>query len=198
MQLKPGKLFLLSAPSGAGKTSLLEQAVERVGSEFNLERVVTYTSRKLLAAEQQGIHYHFLTEEEFLSKLREDFFVEHSTAYGRYYGFPKEVLAQVLSGRNYIGIVDMAGAASIKAAFDEAILIGIRPSNAAILERRLAHRGRETQKEIGFRLKLAYDELQVMTNGLFRYVVMNDDFDAALNRLITIIRQEISSVEDAR
>lgn len=189
---KKGTLFVVTAPSGAGKTTLVQQVVSSLSSEYALEKVITYTTKQPRPGERQGIDYHFLTEADFLERISEGFFVEHSTAYGAYYGFPKEVFSFLLEGRSYLGIVDIAGAQAIRSYSSEAILIGIRPPSYEALKERLAHRAEDTAEAINFRLSLAHDEMDLLNDSLFRYIIINDHLDESVKSLERIVRKELS------
>ncbi len=190
--MKKGTLFLVTAPSGAGKTTLVVDVIKRIGQEYNLQKVITYTTKSPRPGEVPGKDYHFLSEQEFIIRLSEGFFVEHSTAYGAYYGFPKEVFGFLQEGRSYMGIVDLAGAESIKSYADEAVLIGVRPPDVASLEARLTSRAEDSTEAITFRLGLAQDELAKMQQEFFNYVIVNDIFEEALTELEAIVRDELS------
>ena len=189
--MKKGKLFLVSAPSGAGKTTLVQQVISQIGHECCLQKVITYTSKKPRAGEVQGRDYNFLSEMDFEQRIAEGFFVEHSTAYGSYYGFPKEVFSFLKDGRNFMGIVDLAGAESIRAYTSEAILIGVRPPDIAALAERLTGRAEDSEKAIAFRLGLAHDELSKIHEGFFNHVIINDEFERAVKALEAIVRGEL-------
>lgn len=189
-----GKLFVVTAPSGAGKTTLVSQVVARLSSEYNLKKVITYTTKQPRPGERSGIDYHFLKEAEFKNRIGTGFFVEHSTAYGAYYGFPKEVFTFLESGESYIGIVDLDGAASIKSFNSEAILIGIRPPDKRALKERLTGRAEDSEDAIAFRLGLAEGELDRITQDFFHYIIVNDVFVEAVDELEQIVRHELSSV----
>lgn len=189
--MKKGKLFLVTAPSGAGKTSLVQQVIRTIGHECCLQKVITYTSKEPRLGEVQGRDYNFLSEKEFKHRITEGFFVEHSTAYGAYYGFPKEVFSFLEDGRNFMGIVDLAGAESIRAYTSEAILIGVRPPDVEALKERLAERAEDSDAAVQFRLGLADDELEKIHEGFFNYVMVNDEFEKAVKALEAIVRGEL-------
>jgi guanylate kinase len=189
---KRGKLFLVSAPSGAGKTTLVQQVIKQIGPEYGLEKVITYTTKEPRPGEVNGKDYHFLSELDFKKRLAEGFFVEHSTAYGAYYGFPLEVFSFLETGRSFMGIVDLAGAEAIRAHTDEAILIGIRPPSVASLEERLIGRAEDSDQTIQFRLSIARHELERISEGFFNHVMVNDDFERAVRALVAIVRDELA------
>ncbi len=192
MQKKQGKLFVVTAPSGAGKTTLVQHVIARLSPEYQLQRVITYTTKQPRKGERNGIEYHFLEEEAFKQRIGEGFFIEHSTAYGSYYGFPKEVFTFLSEGKSYMGIVDVAGATAIKAYSEHAILIGIRPPDQQVLEQRLMQRAEDSASAIAFRLGLAEDELACLEEGLFKYIIINDLLDDAAQKLEAIVRKELA------
>ena len=191
MSVGKGKLFVVSAPSGAGKTTLVKQVVAHLSHECDLHKVITYTTKQPRPGERQGIEYHFLQEDEFKKRITQGFFVEHSTAYGSYYGFPKEVFTFLKQGKSYMGIVDLAGAESIKAYSSEAILIGIRPPDPEALAQRLKDRAEDSSEAISFRLGLAKEELDLIQEGFFKHIIINDVLEEAVARLETIVREEL-------
>jgi guanylate kinase len=191
MESPKGKLFLVAAPSGAGKTTVVQQVVARLCPEYPIHKVVTYTTKQPRAGERQGIEYHFVTQTDFLMKITQGFFVEHSTAYGSYYGFPKEVFSWLSVGRSFIGIVDIAGVKAIRAYSDEVVLIGLRPPTEQILAERLRHRAEDSPSDIAFRLSIAQNELAHIDENFFNYIIINDLLDDATRQLEEIIREEL-------
>jgi guanylate kinase len=187
-----GKLFVISASSGAGKTSLVLKLIERVGKKYDLMRVVTYTTKQPRSTEVPGVDYHFVQESEFLKKIEQDFFIEHSTAYGAYYGFPRKVIDQLKKGTHYIAIVDTSGARALKKHVDSIVLIWIEAQEAA-LKKRLALRGRESTEEIDFRVQISRDERERKDEELFHYKIMNENFESALKELESLVIKEIES-----
>lgn len=188
---KSGKLFIVSASSGAGKTTLVRHVVNRLG-HAGLKRVITYTTKAPRKEEVAGVDYHFLTEEEFKEKIAQDYFVEHSNAYGAYYGFPRMVLGEVAVGAFYITILDRAGAAALKAHMDNVVLIWIKPPTQESLQQRLVGRAQDDALTIASRLALAEQEraLEEQEN-LFHHVIVNDEFHVAAGLLEEIIRKEL-------
>lgn len=190
---KTGKLFIISAPSGAGKTTLVAHVIERLGQECSLRRVITYTTKRPRVGEADGVDYHFLSEEEFKGKLLQNYFVEHSTAYGAYYGFPRSVMHEVEDGASFIVVLDRTGAAALKAHTNDAILIWIRPPTYESLRIRLTTRAQDDQDTITYRLALAQKELEAEAQeSLFNHVIINDDFHVALGQLEKIVRDELA------
>ncbi len=190
--MRKGKLFVITAPSGAGKTSLVKQVITSIGHECGLQKVITYTTKAPRPGEVSGRDYNFLSEGEFKERIVQGFFVEHSTVYGAYYGFPIEVFSFLEAGKSYMGIVDLAGAESIRAYTSEAILVGIRPPDVASLEQRLTGRAEDTDKAIQFRLSLAHEELEKINEGFFNHVIVNDEFEEAVKALEAIVRKELT------
>src|SRR5581483_10666268 len=111
--IKPGVLFIVSAPSGAGKTTLVNAALGSLKSSHAIERVITYTSRMPREGEIPGVDYHFISELEFQSRIKDGFFLEWSGAYGTYYGTPRGLLEDLEKGHHRILIPDRNGAQKI-------------------------------------------------------------------------------------
>lgn len=180
-------IFVISAPSGAGKTSLVESVLARKQSNVLLERVVTYTTKSPKPGELHGKDYYFISTSEFEQKIAEDFFIEWSNAYGHYYGSPRSMLAAREKGISSIIILDRTGAHNMLLRVPDAILIWIMPPSIDILEKRLLVRGRETPEQIKKRIELATQELAAeKKNSLFHYCVQNDDFVNASQKLEAI------------
>ena len=110
---KIGKLFVVSAPSGTGKTTIVNYIIEKYGRYFNISRVITYTTKKPHESEQDGLDYYFLNEKEFVQKAKENFFIEHSKDYGHYYGSPVSIVHELNFGKSYILVLDQKGAKNV-------------------------------------------------------------------------------------
>lgn len=187
-----GKLFVISAPSGAGKTTLVTTIIERIARYVPVKRVVTYTSKSARPTEIQGTDYHFLSEAEFEAKIGQGFFMEWSAAYGCYYGSARTVLEEVEQGQTYILIIDRVGAEKIAQQYDKAALIWIYTKGLEVLKERLESRETETEQQVCHRLECARREIeQELKTPLYRYHVLNDDFDRAVRKLEKIIRYEL-------
>lgn len=190
--MNKGKLFIISAPSGAGKTTLVKEVIERLQETYALERVVTYTTKKPRSNEVNGVDYHFITQEDFIKKIEDGFFVEHSTAYCAYYGFPRSLLDEVEQGAYYLAILDRNGAEAIKAHKDDVVLIWIKPPTKESLHERLTGRAQENEQEMMYRLALADKELALEDQTPFyHHVIVNDDLRTAAEQLELIIRQAL-------
>ncbi len=188
----PGKLFVISASSGAGKTSLANVVIERVGAQCSIERVVTYTTKKASSQEEHGKDYFFVTPQEFQERIQQGFFIEWSTCYDNYYGSPKNILTGMAQGRSYVAILDRLGTQAVAERVSDAVLIWIHTSDINILRDRLEKRARDSAEQIERRLQIATQELEQETNNrLYKYHVLNDDFDAAANELEHIVQAEL-------
>lgn len=188
-----GKLFILSAPSGAGKTTLVTALLERFGRYYTLERVITYTSKAPRQTERPGIDYHFISPEEFERKINEGFFMEWSKCYGTYYGSPRSVLDEVARGKSFIAILDRLGAQNIvRNSYDQAILIWLYTHSMNDLRVRLEGRNTETQEQIERRLVLAQQEIyEECVSPQYHYHILNHDFERALKKFERVLRREL-------
>lgn len=187
-----GKLFIISAPSGVGKTSLVIALCEKYGCMFNLERIITYTSRNPRIDEINGFHYYFLSKSDFEKKIESGFFLEWSCDYGSHYGSPRHILKDLTQGKSYIVILDRKGARSLKSYFKNSILIWIKPPSLETLKFRLSNRATGSENEIQRRLELAKIELESEeTEKFFQYNLINENFDLTLNNLSLIVRNEL-------
>jgi guanylate kinase len=178
-----GELWVISAPSGAGKTTLVRKLLER---DPTLKFSISYTTRKPRSSEIHGRDYFFVSEAEFLEMKREDAFLEHAKVFDHWYGTGSEHVAALQSaGFTVVLEIDWQGARQVRERAKGSHSVFILPPSAAELERRL--RGRKTDSEavIARRLK---DALGDMTHwNEFEHVIVNDDFDAALERLAAVI-----------
>ncbi len=182
--MKQGKLFVVSAPSGAGKTTLIEELLKRWGKLYNLQRGITYTTRAPREGEKNGVDYNFISIEEFQHKIEAGFFIEWSTWYDHFYGSSIEVIKGLKTGVSYILIVDRLGASKIVSKFPGAVLIWITPPSLEILEDRLRLRGKDSEATIINRLKKAAIEIEEeKQKSLYNYHFINDVFEDVLRNI---------------
>jgi guanylate kinase len=178
-----GKLFILSAPSGAGKTSLANALVE---SMPELEFSVSHTTRAARPGETHGVHYYFVSREEFDAMVALGRFLEHATVFGNSYGTSRAAVDGVLArGKSVVLDIDWQGARSIKTRMPEAVTVFILPPSRAALRERLVKRGQDPAEVIERRMHEATSEMSHYLE--FDHVVVNDDFEAALADLRAIV-----------
>lgn len=181
-----GILFVVSAPAGCGKDTILEKVLERCE---NLHYSVSATSRAMREGEVDGKSYFFRTREQFRDMLDNSELLEYTEYCGNYYGTPKQTVLDTLeSGKDVVLKIEVEGAANVKKIFPEAVLIFILPPSMTELERRLHKRGTEAEEIIQKRLKIAENEMKFAPQ--YDYVVVNGDLDAAIDDFITVIRAE--------
>lgn len=189
-----GKLFIFSAASGTGKTSLARALVE---STPDVAFSVSHTTRAPRPGEQHGVHYYYVTREEFDRMAANGEFVEHATVFGNSYGTSKLAIEdQIRSGKSVILDIDWQGARAIKQWRPEAVSIFILPPSRAALRERLTNRKQDSQEVIDRRMREAVAEMSHYSE--FDLLVVNDDFDAALEDLRAILRGEASHVRPVR
>lgn len=188
-----GSLFVVSAPSGAGKTSLIHAVLTDLKSSHEIQRVVTYTTKKPRAGEVDGKDYHFISKELFEKLAKEGFFLEYSTDYAAYYGTPADISLKLAQGISLVLIIDRRGARQIVAKMPEAVLIWIDAPGLQELERRLRGRGTETESQISYRLEQAKIEIeQESRESLYPYHILNDNFLSAAQHLKRLIIDQIA------
>jgi guanylate kinase len=181
-----GTLFIFSAASGTGKTSLAKALVE---SSPDIAFSVSHTTRAPRPGEQHGVHYYYVTREEFDRMVANGEFVEHATVFGNSYGTSKKAIEdQIQSGKSVILDIDWQGARAIKKWRPEAVSIFILPPSRAALRERLTNRKQDSQEIIDRRMREAVAEMSHYRE--FDHLVVNDDFDAALTDLRAILRGE--------
>jgi guanylate kinase len=179
-----GRLFVIAAPSGAGKTSLVRALMERApGLQFS----ISYTTRKQRPNEVHGRDYFFVSRDDFEAMVARGEFLEHARVFDNYYGTAlSQVEASLASGQDLILEIDWQGAQQIRRALPECCSIFILPPSRAELERRLRGRGTDAADVIQRRLQDAAADMTHWSE--FDYVVVNDDFDQALGELQSIVR----------
>ena len=189
-----GKLFIVSAPSGAGKTSLVDNVLPRLQNEYPIDRLVTYTSRGKRSGEREGIDFNYISDKEFKNKIDQGFFVEWSKAYDHYYGSPAGVIQDVSSGKSKILVIDQVGAKKLAARISDTVGIWIYTPTVDVLRQRLLDRGHNNLEQIERRIKRAAFELeQEAKNKFYKYHILNDIFDDASQNLELILVKELKS-----
>ena len=179
-----GNLFIITAPSGAGKTSLVKSILMH---DAQIKLSVSHTTRTPRVGEDNGVHYHFVSEEQFLSTLNEGGFLESADVHGAKYGTSQLAVDRALqAGYDVILEIDWQGAAQVRAIYPQAISVFILPPSVETLEQRLNNRGQDSLQVINQRVAAAREEMSHVVE--FDYVTINDNFDMALQDLLAIIR----------
>ncbi|CAM2934232.1 guanylate kinase [Acinetobacter celticus] len=178
-----GLLFVVSAASGTGKTSLVKALLERVN---NLHVSVSHTTRDQRPGELDGVHYHFSTKEDFLASVQDGGFIEYAEVFGNYYGTAQRtVKEQLAKGHDVLLEIDWQGAEQVRKLFPESKQIFILPPSQFDLRQRLSNRGTDSVEVIEHRLSCAVEDMQQYVN--FDFVIINDDFNKALHDLEAVI-----------
>lgn len=181
-----GILFIVSAPSGAGKTSLLRELVPADGQ---LVMSVSHATRAMRPGEQDGVHYHFVSVERFEALVAQGAFLEHARVFDNYYGTSEAaVRGQLAAGLDVVLEIDWQGAQQVRRRFPDAVSIFIAPPSIAALRDRLSGRGQDSAEIVDRRMADARSELSHFPE--YDYLVINDDFDVALGELRAIVTAE--------
>lgn len=180
----PGTLYVIAAPSGAGKTSLVKRLLE---SEKDVRLSISYTTRVPRPGEENGREYHFVDVETFRRMIDQGDFLEWAEVHGNFYGTSKTWIVNQISGGNDVLLeIDWQGAQQVRAVFPEAIGVFILPPSLEELQRRLTGRGTDSAEVIARRLAAAQAEMRHV--GEFDYAIINDIFEQALDDLRSILR----------
>ena len=178
-----GLLFVVSAASGTGKTSLVKALLERVN---NLHVSVSHTTRGQRPGELDGVHYHFTQKQDFIDLVEQGGFIEYAEVFGNYYGTAQATVKdQLAKGHDVLLEIDWQGAQQVRNLFPESKQIFILPPSQFDLRERLSNRGTDTVDVIEHRLGCAVEDMQQYVN--FDYVIINDDFNKALHDLEAVI-----------
>jgi guanylate kinase len=179
-------LFIVSAPSGTGKTTLVERLVQCVPG---LRMSRSYTSRPARLGEHDGVDYNFITRERFEAMVREGQFLEWADVFGNYYGTSAADTETLLArGEDVVLVIDVQGARQVRSRGIETIGIFVLPPSAVVLEQRLRGRSKDSEEQIRRRLEVASAEVNEYSR--YEYVVINDEIDAAVGRLQSIVGAE--------
>lgn len=178
------KLFIITAASGTGKTSLVK---ELLATTDNLSVSISHTTRQPRPAEENGVHYHFVDVAQFEQLLADEAFLEYAQVFDNYYGTSKQAVQSLLDqGIDVILEIDWQGALQVKQKFTDAVMIFILPPSREALRSRLSNRGQDSDEVIEKRLAGSLTEMRQYDK--FDYVVINDEFAVALSDLQTIVR----------
>jgi len=185
-QRSRGLLFVVSAPSGTGKTTVVERLVQIV-PDLGLSR--SYTSRAMRAGEQDGVDYNFITRERFEAMIAEDAFLEWADVFGNLYGTCKaDSERELAAGRDLVLVIDVQGARQVRSHGANAIGVFVLPPSFEALERRLRGRSKDSEEAIRKRLATARREIRAVAE--YEYVIVNDELDACVDRLRAIVLAE--------
>ena len=179
-----GTLYIVSAPSGAGKTSLLRKVVEL---DDSVCVSVSHTTRPLRPGEKDGVHYHFVDKASFEAAISDGDFLEHAEVFGNHYGTSRrQVTEQLAAGKDVVLEIDWQGARQVREHMPEQVSIFILPPSREALLERLQGRGQDDDEVIKRRMQAATQEMSHYEE--YDYLVVNDDFEVACNELAAIFR----------
>jgi guanylate kinase len=180
----PGNLFVVVAPSGAGKTSLVKKLLER---EPNVHLSISYTTRAPRPGEVDGRDYHFVDRATFEKMIEAGDFLEHANVYGNYYGTSKRWIEQELAGDHDVLLeIDWQGARQVRALFRNMVGIFILPPSIQELRKRLESRGKDSRETIERRMASAREDISHVLE--FEYIIVNERFEEALADLESVVR----------
>ena len=190
--MQRGKTFIVSGPSGVGKSTVLSALMEE---RKNLYFSVSATTRQPRPGEENGVHYHFLTLDTFREWIAQDEFLEHAEFVGNCYGTPKKYVYEAMDrGQDVILDIEVQGAMQVAEKMPEVVRIFIAPPSWTELERRLTERGTDTPEKIQGRLARAKEEVKLA--GTYDYFVINDSVENAVRELNAIMTAEHCKPQD--
>ena len=191
---RPGLLFVVSAPSGTGKTTVVERLVQIV-PDLGLSR--SYTSRPIRAGESGGVDYNFITRARFEEMIAADAFLEWADVFGNLYGTAAADAERALAGgRDLVLVIDVQGARQVRRRCAETVGVFVMPPSYEVLERRLRGRSKDSEAAMQRRLQTARAEVAAFTE--YDYVVVNDELEACVERLRAIVVAERNRLRSAR
>ena len=190
MAKAPGNLFILAAPSGAGKSSLIKALLERHSESHNhnceMQVSVSHTTREPRPGEIDGVHYHFVSRDSFASLIKQNVFFEWAEVFGNFYGTSRVVIENTLNqGIDVFLDIDWQGARQVKAQIPDTATIFVAPPSNDELRRRLTGRNQDSRDVIDKRMEKAKSEIAHYHE--FDYIIVNDDFNSALEELSAIV-----------
>ena len=189
-----GLLFVVSAPSGTGKTTVAERLVQVV-PDLALSR--SYTSRAIRAGEVDGIDYNFITRARFEQMIAAEAFLEHADVFGNLYGTgAADAEAYLAAGRDLVLVIDVQGARQVRVRCAGTVGVFVLPPSFQILEQRLRGRSSDTEEAMQRRLQTARDEVAAFTE--YDYVIVNDELEACVDRLRSIVLAERARLRSMR
>ena len=192
--LRRGLLFVVSAPSGTGKTTVVERLVQIV-PDLALSR--SYTSRPARPGEADGVDYNFVSRPRFEEMIAADAFLEWADVFGNLYGTcAADAEAHLTTGRDLVLVIDVQGARQVRKRFADIVGVFVMPPSFDILERRLRGRSKDPEDAIQRRLQTARDEVAAYTE--YDYVIVNDELEACVDRLRAIVLAERTRLRSAR
>ena len=184
-----GTLFIISSPSGAGKSSLLTALLSRYNSDGRMALSVSHTTRAMRPGEENGVHYHFVSKEEFQALIARDAFFEWAEVFGNYYGTSKELIEQALAnGIDVFLDIDWQGAQQVRSKMPNCKSIFILPPSLQELEQRLIGRGQDSVETISARMTKAISEITHYHE--YDYLIINENFEQALDEIKAILVAE--------
>ena len=189
-----GKLIVISAPSGTGKTTVVKKLLQQ---STNLEASVSFTTRKMRENEKEGLDYFFVSEKTFANMIQNDDFLEHATVFGNFYGTEKKSVSEKLKeGVNVILEIDWQGALQIKSSMPSCVMIFLIPPSKEVLLARLKNRGTDSDQEIAYRFNQAVLDLE--QSNKFDLVLVNDQLDKVVTEIALCIEGKANKINQSK
>ena len=189
-----GKLIVISAPSGTGKTTVVKKLLQQ---STNLEASVSFTTRKKRENEKEGLDYCFVSKKTFANMIQNDDFLEHATVFGNFYGTEKKSVSRNLEkGINVILEIDWQGALQIKSSMPSCVMIFLIPPSKEVLLARLKNRGTDSDQEIAYRFNQAVLDLE--QSNKFDHVLVNDQLDKVVTEIALCIEGKANKINQSK
>lgn len=189
--MKKGKLFVISGPSAVGKGTIVREILNRRKDDLFLS--VSATTRAPREGEEDGVHYYFLSKEEFEGLIEKDGFIEHAIVHENRYGTPKAPVREHLdNGEDVILEIDVQGGMMVRESMNDTVLVFILPPSLEALRERIMERGTESAEQVEIRLGKAFDEIKYLDR--YDYAVVNDDLETAVSDVMSVMTAERARV----
>ena len=189
-----GKLIVISAPSGTGKTTVVKKLLQQ---STNMEASVSFTTRKMRENEKEGLDYFFVSEKTFTNMIQNDDFLEHATVFGNFYGTEKKSVSENLKeGVNVILEIDWQGALQIKSSMPSCVMIFLIPPSKEVLLARLKNRGTDSDQEIAYRFNQAVLDLE--QSNKFDHVLVNDQLEKVVTEIALCIEGKANKINQSK